>query len=456
MPTLPEIQQLTATSPQILNSIRNGIGGTYKDMIPEATNTIESIREIGGIMQQYQPLQNAFMSALVNRIGRVILTSKMYSNPWSMFKKGMLEYGETIEEIFVNLAKPHQYDEDVAENEVFKREKPDVRATFHSMNFQKFYKTTVNQDQLKQAFLSWQGITDLIAKIIDALYTGANYDEFITMKYMLGRAALSGNIKPVTIPTVNTTNAKSIISTIKGISNNLEYLKTDFNEAKVSTHTQKADQFIILNSEFEAMIDVEVLASAFNMSKAEFMGNRVGVDSFADVDSARLSILFKDDPTYVPFSTDEINLLKTIPAIIVDRDWFMIFDNMQNMTEQYNGEGLYWNYWYHTWKTFSASPFCNAVIFTTETPTVTSVTVTPETASVKKGSSLQLSADVVATGFAETDVVWMINEKNSTSTISPSGKLTVASDETNVTLNVYACSVFDNNKTDFSVITVTE
>ena len=38
----------------------------------------------------------------------------------------------------------------------------DVRAAFHTMNYQKFYKATISNDQLRQAFLSWQGITDLI------------------------------------------------------------------------------------------------------------------------------------------------------------------------------------------------------------------------------------------------------------------------------------------------------
>ena len=116
--------------------------------------------------------------------------------------KRFLEYGETIEEIFVNIAKPFQFDPGVAESEVFKREIPDVRATFHIMNYQKFYKSTVNNDQLRQAFLSVDGITDLIAKIVDAMYTGANYDEFLTMKYLLARHILDGRMNVVTIPTV--------------------------------------------------------------------------------------------------------------------------------------------------------------------------------------------------------------------------------------------------------------
>ena len=121
MPIRPEIQSLDATSPQILNAVRNDIGGTYADMVPLADNSTASIRAIGEIINTYQPLQNAFLSALVNRIGRVIITSRLYENPWAMFKKGLLEYGETIEEIFVNLAKPHQFNPEVAETQQFKR-----------------------------------------------------------------------------------------------------------------------------------------------------------------------------------------------------------------------------------------------------------------------------------------------------------------------------------------------
>ena len=115
----------------------------------------------------YEATQNEFLSALVNRIGRVIITSKSYTNPLRVFKKGILEYGETIEEIFVNIAKAKQFDPSVAEEEVFKREIPDVNAVFHKMNLQNFYKVTVSNEQLRQAFLSSQGINDLIGYIVD-------------------------------------------------------------------------------------------------------------------------------------------------------------------------------------------------------------------------------------------------------------------------------------------------
>lgn len=452
MPTKPEVQTLNANSVQILNAIRNEAPSSYRDYVPAAENNTASIRRIGEIIMQYQPLQNDFLKALVNRIGRVLITSKMYSNPWADFKKGMLEFGETVEEVFVNLAKPHQFDPAVAENEVFKREIPDVRAAFHSMNYQKFYKTTISNDQLRQAFLSWDGITDLISKIIDAMYTGANYDEFITMKYLIARLALEGNIYPANIPAVNADNAKSIVSTIKGVSNELEFLSTKYNMAGVATYTNKNEQYIILNAAFDAVIDVEVLASAFNIDKAQFMGRRVLVDSFANLDNDRLSQLF---PDFVPFTAEQIAQLNTIPAVILDRDWFMIFDNFYNFTEQYNGEGLYWNYWYHVWKTFSASPFANGILFTTEAPGITSVTVSPATATVAKGDSLQLSATVVSTGFASKGVTWSVTgAADAGTTVSPSGLLYVNPNETATSITVTATSVYDSTKTGTSTITV--
>lgn len=454
MPNKPTPKNLNANSVDILNAIRSNASTTYADQVPFAQQNSDSIKEIGTVIMSYPTLQNEFLSALVNRIGRVIITSKMYDNPLSMFKKGMLEFGETIEEIFVNIAKPFEFDPAVAENNVFKREIPDVRAAFHIMNYQKFYKSTISNDQLRQAFLSWQGITDLIAKIVDAMYTGANYDEFLTMKYMLAKHILKGNLYPITIPTPSADNAKTIVSTIKGLSNEFEFMSTKYNLAGVSTYTVKQDQYLIVNSKFDALIDVEVLASAFNLSKAEFMGHRVLVDSFGSLDTNRLNLLFKDDPTYTPLTQAQLTALDNIPAVIVDKNWFMIFDNFYNFTENYNGEGLYWNYWYHVWKTFSISPFMNNAMFIPGTPSVTSVTVSPATATVAKNQTLALTANVVTTDFAPQTVTWTVNSQ--LSTVDTQGELHVGENETATTLTVTATSTYDNTKTGTATITVTQ
>lgn len=453
MAVKPKIKTLTNSSVDILNVIRNNATINYQNYVPEATADAESIREIGAIIMDNPQLQNEFLSALVNRIGRVLITSKMYDNPWSMFKKGMLEFGETIEEIFVNLAKPFQFDPVVAESNLFKREIPDVRSAFHIMNYQKYYKTTIQNDQLRQAFLSWQGITDLIAKIVDAMYTGANYDEFQTMKYMLAKHILNGRMYPVTIPTVDEANMKSIVSTIKGVSNNFEFLSNKYNVAGVQNNSKKSEQYLLINSNFDATMDVEVLASAFNMDKAEFSGKRVLVDSFGSLDIERLNMLFADDTTYTEISEDELKALDKIPCILVDKEWFMIFDNYTNFTEQYNGEGLYWNYWYHVWKTFSVSPFANNAMFIPGTPNVTSVSVSPANASVKAGDSITLSAVVQTEYFAPQTVNWTSNTENVT--VSKGGLVTVGADvQSNTQITITATSTYNNKVSGSATITV--
>lgn len=455
MPTIPAKASMPTNGAAVLNAVRNEIGGTYASQVPVADGTVANLRKIGEIITTYEPYANAFLSNLVNRIGRVIITSRLYENPWAIFKKGLLEYGETVEELFVNLAKPHDFDPEVAETQQFKREIPDVRAAFHTMNYQKFYKTTVSNDQLRQAFLGYQGIIDLIGRIIDSLYTAANYDEFITMKYMIARMALDGYLAPLSIPAMTSDNAKTIVSTIKGISNEITFMSDKYNYAHVPTYTDKNYQFLIINSQFDAIIDVEVLASAFNIDKAEFMGHRVLVDSFSNHDTNRLNELFGNSDWYVPFTQDELTYLNNLAGVLVDVDWFMIFDNFYNMTEKYNGEGLYWNYWYHAWKTFSASPYKTAIAIATGDQSVVSVTVTPATATVAKGQTLQLTSAVVGTGFVNKNVVWTITGNVSASTtITPAGLLKIGTDETATTITVTATSVYDDTKTGTSTITV--
>lgn len=451
MPTVPKTQTLKASSVDILNAIRNSASTNYRDFVPTAKNTAESIRSIGEIIMQYTPLQNEFLNALVNRIARVIITSKMYSNPLSMFKKGLIDFGETIEEIFVNIANPHQYDVEESENKVFAREIPDVRAAFHTLNFKKFYKQTIQNKDLNQAFLSWDGITDLISKIVDAMYNAANYDEFVTTKYMLAKAILDGRLSAVT---VDANDAKGAVTKIKGISNSLTFMSNNYNVAGVQTFTDKDDQYLLVNSQFDSEIDVEVLASAFNMSKAEFMGHRILIDGFGTLDVERLNALFKDDPNYEELSQDTLTALNAIPAVLVDKNFFMIFDNMYEFTENYNGQGLYWNYFYHTWKTFSMSPFANALVFVPAVPSVTSVTVAPTAITCKKGQSVQLSVNVVTENYAPKTVNWTSNTDGVTVDIN--GHVTVAASVTPTTATITATSTFDNTKSGTCTVTITE
>lgn len=453
MPIIPTTSNLTRSSVDILNAIRNNSTAYYRDYVPIASNTADSLREIGNVIMNYPALQNEFLSALVNRIGRVLITSKMYKNPWAVFKKGEMLYGETIEEIFVNIAKPFEFDPAVAEQKVFKREIPDVRSAFHILNYQKFYKATISTEQLRQAFLSWQGVTDLIGKIVETMYTSANYDEFLTMKYIIARNILNGNLKAVQVSQVTPDTIKQAVSIIKGISNSFEFMSSKYNLAGVSNYSLKDNQYLIVNSEFDATMDVEVLASAFNMDKAEFLGHRVLIDGFDQLDNDRLALLFANDPNYTPITAGELVALRSVPAVIIDRDFFVILDNLTTFTENYNGEGLYWNYFYHVWKTFSISPFSNSAVFVEGEPSITSVSVSPSTVTTSAGQTIHLTATVVAENFASKSVIWTHNGGDGVS-VDIYGNVTISADYEGSEITVTATSAFDSTKSDSCVITI--
>lgn len=450
MATRPKKVTMDTNAVNIVNALRNNNSNYYKEYVPPITD-VSDLRAIGKIIMDMPALQNEFISSLVNRIAIVRITSKMFENPWTRFKKGFLEFGEVIEDVFVDLTKVYEFDPEDAEETLFKRVPPDVRAAFHVMNYTKFYKVTIERQRLTKAFLSATGMNDLITYIMTSIYTSASYDEFLTMKYMLGRNILNGRLYPIEIPTVVKANMSDIVSVVKATSNTIEFPERLYNPAHVFQHTDKSNQYLIINAKFDAMMDVNVLASAFNMDKASFMGQRVLVDSFGKLDNERLAILFKDDPNYVPITAAEAEALDSIPLCLVDENFWMVFDNLNEFREVENGQGLYWNYVYHQWKTFSTCPYSNAILFVPTTPSITSVTVTPATATVAAGSNLSLTTEVVAVGYAPQEVTYTSN--NDKVTITEGGVVQIDADATG-TAEITIASVFDPTKTDTVEITI--
>lgn len=429
MPTKPESKALTGGSPAILNAIRATASLDYQDRIPVATQ--DNIKEIGNAMMSFSAMQNEFLTALVNRIGLVIIQSKLYQNPLSEFKRGLMELGETVEEIFVDIVKAHPFNQETAEKEVFKREIPDVQAVFHRVNSELFYKTTVSQAQLRRAFLSNSGVEDLVNSIIEVLYSSANFDEFISMKQVIRNYGDNGLFYPVNI--VNPTNdvtARQALVTVREWVNNLTFMSRKYNSMGVATFTPKTDQIIFINTHFDALVDVEALAYAFNMSKADFEARKVVLDDFGG--------------------------LSDIVCMLVDKRWFMTFDNALDFESIYNPEGKYWNYWLHKWTLYSSSPFANAIVFTTATPSVTSVTVSPATETVTKGRKAEFDSTVVTTGHAPQTVNWTLTGNTSTKTVVDlNGTVFVDDSETATSITVTATSTFDSTKAGTATLTVT-
>lgn len=353
---------LNASTIDILNVIRQNASYDYQQNVPEVA-TVNDIPKVGEIIYGTPAFANQFINALVNRIAIVRVQSATFNNPYSILKKGYIEYGETVEDIFVSIAKAVDFNVEKAAKREFQRTIPDVRSAFHVMNWRVMYPVTIQDEDLRQAFLSIEGVQNLIAKIVDAVYTAAEYDEFLLFKYLLIKAISHGKMYPTSIGAG--TDLSEAAVQFRGTSNLLPFMSSEYNEAGVKTNTPKVRQVIFMDAMFNAQFDVNVLASAFNMDKADFMGRLFLIDNWNDFDNERFDIIRANSDGIEEVTADELALLANVKAVILDDNWFQVYDNNNKFTEKYVASGLYWNYFYHTWKTVSNSPFANAVVFVT-------------------------------------------------------------------------------------------
>ena len=375
---------LNATTIDILNVIRENASYDYQQNVPVVTKEAD-IPKVGEVIYGTPAFANQFINALVNRIAVVRVQSATFNNPYAMLKKGYLEFGETIEDIFVGILKAVHYSAEKAEAREFKRTMPDVRSAFHTMNWRVMYPVTIQDEDLKLAFLSIDGVTDLISKIVDAVYTSAEYDEFLLFKYLLIKSISHGKMKPISIGAG--TDIKESAIQFRGISNKLPFMSSEYNEAGVTNNTPKDRQVIFMDAMYNAQYDVEVLASAFNMDKADFMGRLFLIDDWTSFDMDRFDVIMSESDGLEAVTPEELALLADVKAVMLDDRWFQVYDNNNKFTEKYVASGLYWNYFYHVWKTISYSPFANAVVFVSNSSTITPpATFTVEIAGKDKSS----------------------------------------------------------------------
>mgnify|MGYP006952325220 FL=1 len=402
MPKRIAVSTLNASTMDILNVIRQNASYEYQQNVPEVTKASD-IPRVGEVIYGTPAFANQFINALVNRIAIVRMQSATFNNPYGVLKKGYIEFGETVEDIFVSIAKGVDFDPEKGKSREFKRTFPDVRSAFHTMNWRVMYPVTIQDEDLKQAFLSLEGVQNLIAKIVGAVYTGAEYDEFLLFKYLMIKAISHGKMKPESIG--DGTDLKESAVAFRSTSNLLPFISSDYSEAGVKTNTPKERQIIFMDAKFNAQFDVNVLASAFNMDKADFMGRLFLIDNWTSFDNERFDVIRENSDGIEEVTTAELALLANVKAVIVDENWFQIYDNNNKFTEKYVASGMYWNYFYHTWKTVSSSPFANAVVFVTDTANI----ALPET----------LTCEIIMKDVSEEAIVFAISADTDGASLAP-------------------------------------
>lgn len=359
MPKRIAISSLNASTIDILNTIRANASTQYQNLVPNITS-YEEIPKVGETLFGYPAMSNEFVNALVNRIALVVMKSMLFNNPYERLKKGYLLYGETVEEIFNDLVKPLDYSPEKAEARENKRYIPDTKAAFHAINWKVLYPVSIQAKDLKLAFLSEEGVRSMIDDIIRQVYQSATYDEWLLFKYLLIKKVASGAMAPIGF---DPTDIKDAAVKFRGTSNLFTFPSTRYTELGVRNVAPREKQVIFMDSTFNAQFDVEVLSAAFNMDKAEYMGSLFLVDDFTSFDNERFEVIRSQSDMIEEVTDAELALMADVKAILLDEDWFQIYDNEFVMEDHKVASGLYWNYFLHTWKTISASPFSNAVVF---------------------------------------------------------------------------------------------
>lgn len=359
MPRRVTMSTLNASTVDIINTIRANASYNYQNQVPEVAQAVD-IPAVGDILLGTPALANEFLNALMNRIALVRVNSVTFNNDYADLKKGFLQNGETVEEVFVNLTKAREFSAEKAASREFKRTIPDVRSAFHAINWKVQYPMTIQYEDLRMAFTSPDGVTDLIAKMVGSLSTSADYDEYLLFKYLMIKAITKGKMLGAKIDPANKNDSAV---QFRSFSNKLRFVSNKFNASGVHTATPVADQYIFMDSEFNAKYDVETLAGAFNMDKADFIGRLKLVDDWGTFDNDRFDVIRANSTMLEEVTTDELAIMKNVRAVLVDKEWFQVYDNLAAMTEADVKSGLYWNYFYNVWKTVSSSPFSNAVVF---------------------------------------------------------------------------------------------
>ncbi|MBR2652467.1 MAG: hypothetical protein IKB83_00080 [Mycoplasmataceae bacterium] len=346
----------------------------YAQYIEEILPTTE-IGSWASPILEVPKVMNEFVSELVQRIVYTQLEIRLFRNPLAILEGEEIPLGSIGEEIFINPIVGRRFNVDDFAGLLAKYE-ADVKVQYHKVNSDIQYPVTITRAKIKNAFTSWSELNSFIEGITNALYNGAYIDRYNMTKDLVASAYDGNNvqIEVVTQPTTEATG-KAMVEKARAIFLNMQTPTDKYNAwAKVGgygnsilTFTPKEDIVLLIRNDILATIDVNVLASSFNMDKTTFLGNVIGVNDFDVYESIK-----QDDGSIVRSKAYDGS---KILGIMCDKRWFRIKQQDFEMDEFYNPNNRTWQYYLNDVRMYSYSLFANSVVFATEMPVVNATSV---------------------------------------------------------------------------------
>ena len=331
----------------MLNTIRANQGALYQERIPEATDT--NFKEVGTALLTYDEHKNEFLNAFVYKICWQESVIRRYSNPWAVLKKGTKPYGGMKEQRHVNPVKGVKFDGS-ATSDMLKVSKPDVKVVFFKRNREDKYPVSISDAQLQTAFLNPANFAGFHQDVLNAMYSGDEMDEYLLMRQAVGDAITGGKVKTIEVDYDG--NTAELVKGVQTISRYFKYESAEYagynlqNAAAIEAGTitpvvtwcPTDKQVLLIREDVDVETDIEVLAKAFNMDKANFTQRKVGIDTFGEGN-------------------------EDVLCLLADESWFDFEDDLYKVASFNNGSNLTTNFWLHHWETIGLSPLANAVAF---------------------------------------------------------------------------------------------
>ena len=312
----------------------------YQDRIPEIT--VNNFKEIGDLIMERPNMKNEFINTLFNKIGLTLLQNKKYTSRLDIFSKGKLEYGETIEQIMCDLIECKDFTEQKDNNEVSElvsAQIPDIKVLYHSENYKHKYKVTISDIRLRKAFNDKYGVDKLVASIITSVQNSIAYDRECMLKSILSAGIYKQSI-PVTYDNGSAgSRAKNLVTEIKKNIIRLETMSKNFNNAEINTFTRKEDMVLVIGGDYATDIDINLLATAFNLDKAELSTRIIVVDE--------LPVIGEVKPI----------------CVLMDKDYIVDYTTLYEVRQFENANTLTTNLFYHVWGIMAQNDFTNAIQF---------------------------------------------------------------------------------------------
>lgn len=340
---------------EVLNTIRNSASADYQNRVPEATQN--NISDIGRIMQEYELQYNEFVTAFVHKIGKTYVQTALFNNKLKKFKAGTVNTQQDVEDIFVESFRKAEgtYDPDGGigegkENHPLKRRAPqDAKVMYYRQNRQDYYAISISKVNMLKAFRSESALSTYLTAELNSMYTGAEMDEWTHMKELLAEAIKAGDFKDYQVAKIDDTSSdatvqkacKTFIRTVKKAISDVSYPSREYNPAKVMTKTEKGNLVLFINKDIPPHLEVDLYSSIFGPGYADLGIEIVELDNFGS----------DTNDTY---------------ALLVDKDWFRVYDTLNEIRTHQNGVGLFDNYFLHIWQILAYRKYATAVRFSTK------------------------------------------------------------------------------------------